>query len=117
MLDASPTGVAGILSHIINGKEQPIAFASRALTKAEQNYAQIDREALAIVFSVEYFHQFLFGRKFKLITNNRPLTRIFHKHAKLPAMTAARLQRYAAFLSVYDYEIIFRKGYDNTNVD
>jgi len=55
--DASPYGVAGILSHIINGEERPIAFASRALTPAEQNYSQLDREALAIVFSVDHLYQ------------------------------------------------------------
>lgn len=49
---ASPTGVAGILSHIVDMVERPVAFASRALTEAEQNFSQLDREAVAIVFSV-----------------------------------------------------------------
>lgn len=53
--DASPTGIAGALSHIIDNQERPIAFASRSLTAAEQNYNQLDREALAIVFSVSHF--------------------------------------------------------------
>ena len=50
--DASPVGIVGILSHIVDSKEWPISFASRSLTQAEQNYSQLDREALAIVFSV-----------------------------------------------------------------
>lgn len=115
--DASPTGIAGILSHIINGQEKPIAFASRSLTQAEQNYSQLDREALAIVFSVDYFFKYLLARPFKLVTDNRPLVRIFHQNSKLPKMTAIRLQRYAAFLSGFNYEIEFKKGSENTNAD
>lgn len=68
--DASPQGVAGILSHIINGQERPFAFASRSLTQAEKHYSQLDREALAIIFSVGHIHQYLFARPFKLITDN-----------------------------------------------
>lgn len=115
--DASPQGVAGILSHIIDGQERPIAFASRSLTQAEQNYSQLDREALAIIFSVGHFHQYLFARPFKLITDNRPLVRIFHQNAKIPLMTSARLQRYAAFLSGFNYEVVYKKGIENSNVD
>lgn len=60
---------------------------------------------------------YLYGRKFQLVTDNQPLTRIFHQSAKLPAMTSARLLRYASFLSGFDYEVKFKKGSDNTNVD
>lgn len=77
--DASPTGVAGVLSHVIDGSERAIAFASRSLTPAEQNYSQLDREALAIVFAVQHFHEYLFGRPFKMVTDNQPLSRIFHQ--------------------------------------
>lgn len=115
--DAGPTGIAGILSHIVDGHEKPIAYASRALTSAEQNYSQLDREALAIVFAVQHFHEYLFARSFKLITDNQPIMRIFHQTAKLPQMTSARLQRYAAFLSGFNYEIECKKGVENTNAD
>ncbi|KYN05031.1 Uncharacterized protein K02A2.6 [Cyphomyrmex costatus] len=74
--DASPTGVAGMLSHVLNGIEKPIAFASRSLTSAERNYSQLDREALAIVFAINHFFMYVFGRKFKLITDNQPLASI-----------------------------------------
>lgn len=115
--DASPTGIAGVLSHIIGDEERPIAFASRSLTEAEKNYSQIDREALAIVFSVDYFYQYLFARSFILITDNQPLVRIFHQNAKLPQMTFSRLQRYAAFLSGFNYTVVYKKGIENVNAD
>lgn len=115
--DASPTGIAGVLSHIINDNERPIAFASRSLTPAEQNYSQLDREALAIVFSVERFHEYLFGRTFILVMDNKPLSRIFHQSSKLPQMTSARLQRYAAFLTGYDYEVISKKSEEIPHAD
>ncbi|XP_058983670.1 uncharacterized protein K02A2.6-like [Musca domestica] len=115
--DASPTGIAGVLSHIIDGQERPIAFASRSLTPAEQNYSQLDREALAIVYAVQHFHEYIFGRIFKLITDNKPLSRIFHQNSKLPLMTSSRLQRYAAFLTGYNYEVSTKKGEENVNAD
>lgn len=76
-----------------------------------------DRKALAIIFSVGHIHQYLFARPFKLITDNQPLVRIFHQNAEIPQMTSARLQRYAAFLSGFNYEVIYKKGTENSNID
>lgn len=115
--DASPTGIAAVLSHKMNGEERPVAFISRSLTRAEQNYSQLDREALAIIFAVDKFFMYLHGREFTLLTDNRPLSRIFHQNAKTPAMTSARLLRYASFLQGFNYKIEHRRAEDNVNAD
>ena len=115
--DASPRGIAAVLSHRVKGEERPIAFASRSLTAAEQNYSQLDKEALAIYWGIHKFFEYLFGRKFTLITDNRPLYHIFHQNSKIPPITATRLLRYAAFLTAFDYTIFHRKSQYHANAD
>ena len=104
--DGSPSGIGGVLSHVMpDGSERPVAFASRSLTKTERKYAQIDKEALSIIWGVKRFHVCLYGRRFTLITDHKPLTAIFHPEKGVPAITAARLQRYAMFLAGFNYKI------------
>ena len=92
--DASPYGVGAVISHVMpNGKEKPIVYGSRTLSKAEKNYAQVEKEALAIIFGIKKFHQYVYGQKFLLVTDHKPLTTILSPKASLPALAATRLQR------------------------
>lgn len=94
-----------------------MAFASRTLNSAEKNYSQIDKEALALVWGVKKFHTYLYGRSFTLVTDHQPLLSIFSPQKGIPAMTAARLQRYALFLSGHVYDIEYKQTTQHTNAD
>ena len=77
--DASQRGIGAVLLQMQNDEERPIAHASKTLSPAQQRYSQIEREALAIIFGVKKFHQYLYGRKFTLITDHKLLVSIFHQ--------------------------------------
>jgi len=70
--DASPYGLGAIISHITKeGEGRPIAYASRSLTPAEKNYSVIEKDASAIIFAICKFQQFLYGRRFTLLTDHQ----------------------------------------------
>lgn len=110
--DASIHAIGAILSQGEIGKDLPIAYASRTLNKAESNYSTIERELLAIVWAVKHFRPYLFGRKFKIVTDHKPLTWLFS--IKDPG---SRLVRWRLKLEEYDYEIVYKAGKINTNAD
>ena len=116
--DASAYGIGAVLLHVFaNGCERLIANASRTLSKAEQDYAQIDKPALALIFSVQRFHQYLYSRKFALVTDHKPLLSIFGPKKAIPPLATARLQRWAVLLSAYSYDFDFRSTKRHAHAD
>lgn len=102
--DASMTGLGCCLLQ----EGQPVAFASRALTQTEQNYAQIEKECLSIVFACHRFHQYLYGRDMVTAeTDHKPLIAIFKK----PLLSAPkRLQGMLMQLQCYNLDVVYKPG-------
>ena len=102
--DASQHGLGAVL---LQG-EQPVAYASRALTPTEENYAQIEKELLAIVFACEKFDAYIYGRDSVLVqTDLKPLESIFRKEL---CVAPKRLQRMLLKLQKYVLDVTYLKG-------
>lgn len=110
--DASNFAIGAVLSQGPIGKDRPVAYASRTLSESEQNYSTIEKEMLAIVWATKYFRPYLFGRKFKILSDHRPLQWLFS--LKDPN---SKLIRWRLKLEEYDYDIMYKKGKCNTNAD
>ena len=84
-----------------------MAYASRSLTSSEQNYCQLEKETLSIVFAFTKFHEYVYGKKIYVYNDHLPQRSIFKKSiAKAPA----RIQRFMLRLQRYDLEMHYIKG-------
>ena len=116
--DASGYGIGSVLLHRFpDGSLKAVQHAARALTDVEQKYSQIEKESLALVFAVRKFHKYIYGRKFILNTDHKPLISIFKPGNGISAHSANRLQRWALTLVDYNFEIQYKNTKDFGEAD
>ena len=113
-IDASGSGLGAALYQTQDGKQRVIAYGSRTLSAAERNYCAYRRELLALKWSVtEKFHDYLYGRRFHILTDNNPLISSCYYCPKLNPTD----HRWLASLAPYDFTITYRAGKSNADAD
>lgn len=110
--DASDVAIGAVLSQGTLGSDKPIAYASRTLSDTEQRYATIEKELLSIVWAIKYFRPYLYGKRFTIYTDHRPLTWIMSIKDPNSKLTRWRLR-----LAEYNFNVEYKKGKANTNAD
>ena len=107
----NPGGLGAVLTQKYpDGSEKVIAYASRTLKSFEKNYTPYLLELQAATWAIQHFHTYLYGRKFTLCTDHRPLEKMSRMHTK----TLTRLQEQ---MNEYDFMVQYRKGADNAAPD
>ena len=102
--DASKKGLGAVILQ----DTTPVMFASRALTGVEKNYQNLERECLAMIWGMEKFHYFLYGKQFTLETDQKPLVSIYKKHM---AEISPRIQRLIVRSFPYQpFNVNYRRG-------
>ncbi|XP_048108990.1 uncharacterized protein LOC125300872 [Alosa alosa] len=112
-IDASLKGLGAVLNQVHPEGLRPVAFASRGLTAAERRYHIHQLEFLALKWAVvDKFHDYLYGVRFTVMTDNNPLTYV---------LTTGKLNatghRWLAALATYDFEVKYRPGKVNIDAD
>ena len=110
--DASGLGIGGVLSQEQAGKEVVLAYASRAMNKAERNYCITEQELLAVVYFMQYFRQYLLGRRFVVRSDHQALVWLFS--LKEPS---GKIARWLEILAPYNFSIEYRAGKKMGHVD
>jgi hypothetical protein len=102
-IDASSEGLGGCI--LQDG--QPIAYVSCSLNKADKNYAQIEKELLAVVLGCTTFHQFLYGRRVHVESDHLPLRSLSRKTL---SSAPPRIQRMMLKVQRYDLDLHYKAG-------
>lgn len=109
--DASDYAIGAVLSQ----DGHPVCYVSRTLNNHERNYSVTDKEFLAIVYTVTYFRPYLYGRKFKIITDHAPIKYLNAKYKGKEF--SQRNQRWILKLQEYNFDIEYLQGKENKVAD
>lgn len=109
-VDSSKDGIGAVL--LQDGR--PVEYASRSLTVSERNWAQIEKEALSVLYGLERFDQYTYGRNVMIQNDHKPLEAILKKPL---AMAPKRLQDIMMRWNRYDFNFVYVKGTNLTIAD
>ena len=112
--DASNVGIGAYISQRddVTSALRPVMFWSRKLSEREQRYATSEKELMAIILGIEFFKPYLYGRKFTVMTDHKPLAWL-RDHAK----PSCRLARWLIKVREFDFKIEFISGVQNVVAD
>lgn len=113
--DASSYGLGAVLLQNHDDQWRPVAYASRAMSPAEQRYAQIEKEALGITWASERLADYLIGLKFHIETDHQPLVPLFS--TGILDVLPARVQRFRMRVMRFFYSISHVPGKDLCTAD
>lgn len=110
--DASDYQIGAVLSQMQDGQLKVISYESMLLNKAEKHYCVTDKELLAVRYFIEYYRQYLLGRKFSVRTDHQALIWLFSM--KEPE---GRVARWLEILSPFDFYVEYQPGPKHSNAD
>ena len=111
-VDASNAGLGAVMLQYWDNIPQPVSYASRKLLPREKNYSSIEKECLAIIWAVDKFRYYLYGKEFIIETDHRPLVWLGNFRDKNP-----RLTRWALSLQPYKFTVVYIPGTENHGAD
>ena len=110
--DASDYAMGAVLSQVWDDGEHPVAFESRKMNPAEQNYPTHERELLAVIHALRTWRHYLLGRKFTIVSDHHSL-----KFLQTQPQLSRRQARWLELLAEFDFEIVHRPGKSNVVAD
>jgi hypothetical protein len=110
--DTSKRGIGSVSLQYVDNVPMPVAYASRKLLPRKQNYAAVEVECLALVWAIEKFRVYLFGKEFLIECDYMPLS-----HLQKFKNNNIRLMRWALALQEFNFRVVYIAGSENVGAD